>query len=48
VIKQAILAGLGISLLSRYTLGLDAEQRELVVPDAEGLPVQRQCSWSTR
>ena len=33
----AILAGLGISLLSRYTLGLDTEQRELAVLD--GIPV---------
>jgi len=44
-IKQAILAGLGVSLLSRYTLGLDTEQRELVVLDVEGLPVERQWQF---
>ncbi len=44
-IKQAILAGLGISLLSRYTLGLDTEQRELAVLDVEGLPVERQWQF---
>ncbi|MFO1363132.1 MAG: LysR substrate-binding domain-containing protein [Burkholderiales bacterium] len=41
-IKQAILAGLGVSLLSRYTLGFDTGQRELAVLDVEGLPVERQ------
>jgi DNA-binding transcriptional LysR family regulator len=44
-IKQAILAGLGVSLLSRYTLGLDTEQRELTVLDVEGLPVERQWQF---
>ena len=44
-IKQAILAGLGVSILSRYTLGLDTEQRELAVLDVEGLPVQRQWQF---
>ena len=44
-IKQAILAGLGISLLSRYTLGLDSEQRELAMLDVEGLPVERQWQF---
>ena len=44
-IKQAILAWLGISLLSRYTLGLDTEQHELAVLDVEGLPVQRQWQF---
>ncbi len=44
-IKQAILAGLGVSILSRYTLGLDTEQRELTVLDIEGLPVERQWQF---
>lgn len=39
-IKQAILAGLGISILSRYTLGLDTEQKELCTLDVEGFPIQ--------
>lgn len=39
-VKQAILAGLGVSILSRYTLGLDSEQRQLRVLDVEGLPLK--------
>jgi DNA-binding transcriptional LysR family regulator len=44
-IKQAILAGLGVSILSRYTLGLDTDQRQLAVLDVEGLPVERQWQF---
>jgi LysR family transcriptional regulator, low CO2-responsive transcriptional regulator len=40
-IKQAILAGLGVSILSRYTLGLDVVQDQLVALDVEGFPVER-------
>jgi DNA-binding transcriptional LysR family regulator len=40
-IKQAILAGLGISILSRYTLGVDSEQKQLVTLDVEGFPLDR-------
>lgn len=40
-IKQAILAGLGISILSRYTLGVDSEQKQLVTLDVEGFPLER-------
>lgn len=39
-IKQLILAGLGISILSRHTLGLDADQHQLVALDVEGFPLQ--------
>lgn len=39
-IKQAILAGLGVSIMSRYTLGLDSDSRGLVVLDVEGLPIE--------
>ena len=39
-IKQAILAGLGVSILSRYTLGLDTEQKQLVTLDVEGFPLE--------
>jgi len=42
-IKQAIIAGLGVSILSRYTLGLDVTHEQLAVLDVEGLPVER--SW---
>jgi DNA-binding transcriptional LysR family regulator len=41
-IKEAILAGLGVSILSRYTLGLEGEQNELVTLDVEGFPIERQ------
>jgi len=40
-IKQAIIAGLGVSILSRYTLGLDVAQDQLVILDVEGFPVER-------
>lgn len=42
-IKQAIIAGLGVSIMSRYTLGLDVTHAQLAVLDVEGLPVER--SW---
>lgn len=38
-IKQAILAGLGVSILSHHTLGLDTEQPRLAVLDVEGFPI---------
>jgi len=41
-IKQAVLAGLGVSILSRYTLGLDTEQDDLVTLDVEGFPLEGQ------
>ena len=41
-IKQAVLAGLGVSILSRYTLGLDTEQNDLVTLDVEGFPLEGQ------
>jgi DNA-binding transcriptional LysR family regulator len=44
-IKQAILAGLGVSILSRYTLGLDTEQPQLAVLDVEGFPIERQWQF---
>ncbi len=37
-IREAILAGLGVSILSRYALGLEPEQPNLVCLDVEGLP----------
>jgi len=39
-IKQAILAGLGVSIMSRYTLGLDVEQDQLVTLDVESFPLE--------
>jgi DNA-binding transcriptional LysR family regulator len=40
-IKQAILAGLGVSIMSRYTLGLDTEHRDIVELDVKGFPIER-------
>jgi DNA-binding transcriptional LysR family regulator len=39
-IREAILAGLGISILSRYTLGLEPEQSRLICLDVEGFPLE--------
>jgi DNA-binding transcriptional LysR family regulator len=40
-IREAILAGLGVSILSRYSLGLESKQADLVCPDIEGFPIER-------
>lgn len=40
-IKQAILAGLGVSILSHHTFGLDTDQNELATLDVEGFPLER-------
>jgi len=39
-IREAILAGLGVSILSRYTFGLEPEQTKLVCLDIEGFPFE--------
>jgi len=39
-IKEAILAGLGVSILSRFTLGLEHESSRLVCLDVEGFPLE--------
>lgn len=39
-IREAILAGLGVSILPRYALGLEPEQTKLVSLDVEGFPVE--------
>jgi len=40
-IKQAIIAGLGVSIMSRYTLGLDVPHDQVAVLDVAGFPVDR-------
>ena len=40
-IKQAVMAGLGVSLLSLHTIGLEWQQRLIAVPEVEGLPLMR-------
>jgi DNA-binding transcriptional LysR family regulator len=40
-IKQAVQAGMGISLLSLHTIGLELTTRRLAVLDVQGLPIVR-------
>lgn len=39
-IREAILAGLGVSILSRHTLGLEKETPDIICLDVEGFPVE--------
>lgn len=41
-IKQAVLAGLGLSFLSAHTIELEAESGRLAILDVTGLPILRQ------
>jgi LysR family transcriptional regulator for metE and metH len=41
-IKQAVMAGLGIALLSAHTVGPEVSEKRLVILDVDGLPVIRQ------
>ena len=38
-VKEAILAGAGVSILSRDAVGLETAQREIAILDVEGFPV---------
>ncbi len=40
-IKQAVMAGMGISLLSLHTVGLELEHHVIAAPETEGLPLMR-------
>jgi len=40
-IKQAVMAGMGIALLSLHTVGLELEHQLIAAPETEGLPVMR-------
>lgn len=40
-IKQAVMAGMGVSLLSLHTIALELELGLLAAPEVEGLPVMR-------
>jgi LysR family transcriptional regulator, low CO2-responsive transcriptional regulator len=40
-IKQAVMAGMGISLLSLHTLGLELDHHLIASPETEGLPIMR-------
>ena len=39
-IKEAILAGLGVTVMSRYTFGLDPESSRYACLDVEGFPLE--------
>ncbi len=39
-IKEAILAGLGVAIMSRFTLGLEAEPSGLICLDVDGFPIE--------
>jgi DNA-binding transcriptional LysR family regulator len=43
-IKQAVMAGMGLSFLSLHTLGLELDNRLIAVIDVEGAPVVR--AWN--
>jgi DNA-binding transcriptional LysR family regulator len=45
-IREAILAGLGVSILSRYTLGIEPEPSGLTCIDVEGFPLQSQWHFA--
>ena len=40
-IKQAVIGGLGVSVLSRHTLELDTPTKQFVVLDVQGFPIKR-------
>ena len=40
-IKQAVIGGLGISVLSSHTLALEATSGQFVILDVQGFPIQR-------
>ena len=41
-IKQAVMAGMGVSFISQHTIGLEVATGQLVILKVEGLPVLRQ------
>ncbi len=41
-IKQAVMAGMGVSFLSRHTIDLELKTRRLAILDVRGTPVMRQ------
>jgi DNA-binding transcriptional LysR family regulator len=40
-IKQAVMAGMGVSLMSLHTIGLELQHGLIATPEVEGLPVMR-------
>jgi len=44
-IKQAIIAGLGISILSKHTLGMNAHSQEIIELNVTGFPIMREWQF---
>ena len=40
-IKQAVIGGLGVSVLSRHTLELDTPSKQFAVLNVQGFPIKR-------
>ena len=47
-IKQAVMAGMGVSLLSLHTIGLEWQSGLIAVPTVEGLPLMRRWNIVNR
>ena len=47
-IKQAVMAGLGIALISAHTIGMELELKRVAVLDVEGMPIRRQWFMVSR
>jgi len=45
-VKEAILAGLGVSIMSRFTLGLEPEQSRLICLDVDGFPLENHWQFA--
>ena len=43
-IKQAVMAGIGLSFLSLHTLGLELDNKLIAILDVEGTPIVR--AWN--
>src|SRR3569833_1900368 len=46
-IKQAVIGGLGVSVLSRHTLTLDVPMDQIAILDVAGFPIDRHCKIAT-
>jgi LysR family transcriptional regulator, low CO2-responsive transcriptional regulator len=45
-VKEAILAGLGVSIMSRFTFGLEPEPTRLICLDVDGFPLKNHWSFA--
>ena len=47
-IKQSVMAGLGIGVISAHTIAQEVENGRMVILDVEGMPIKRQWFFITR